>query len=138
MVMAVGTIAAFVAMENEGELVLIPLNMRDGSVLARGRGIELRSRTKAESDIAVGAASILAREHFLNILGNLSEECGVELPKGASSAVVDAGDAVQGAPIGKLSKGESIVNIMNAIGYDFLIPGNHEFDYGMEQFFKLN
>ena len=40
--------------------------------------------------------------------------------------------------IGKLSKGESIVNIMNAIGYDFLIPGNHEFDYGMEQFFKLN
>ena len=52
--------------------------------------------------------------------------------------LVDAGDAVQGAPIGKLSKGESIVNIMNAIGYDFLIPGNHEFDYGMEQFFRLN
>ena len=58
--------------------------------------------------------------------------------KGFAVLLADAGDAVQGAPIGKLSKGESIVNIMNAIGYDFLIPGNHEFDYGMEQFFKLN
>ena len=58
--------------------------------------------------------------------------------QGLAVLLVDAGDAVQGAPIGKLSKGESIVNIMNAIGYDFLIPGNHEFDYGMEQFFKLN
>ena len=27
---------------------------------------------------------------------------------------------------------------MNAIGYDFAIPGNHEFDYGMQQFLKLN
>ena len=57
--------------------------------------------------------------------------------KGFAVLLVDAGDAVQGAPIGKLSKGESIVNIMNAIGYDFLIPGNHEFDYGMAQFFEL-
>ena len=51
--------------------------------------------------------------------------------------LVDAGDCVQGAPIGKLSKGESVVRIMNAVKYDFLIPGNHEFDYGMDQFFKL-
>lgn len=58
--------------------------------------------------------------------------------QGFAVLLADAGDAVQGAPIGKLSKGESIVNIMNAIGYDFLIPGNHEFDYGMGQFFKLN
>lgn len=52
-------------------------------------------------------------------------------------ALVDAGDAVQGAPVGKLSGGMSVVKMMNAAGYDFLIPGNHEFDYGMEQFFKL-
>ena len=51
--------------------------------------------------------------------------------------LVDAGDCVQGAPIGKLSKGESVVRIMNAVKYDFLIPGNHEYDYGMDQFFKL-
>ena len=57
--------------------------------------------------------------------------------KGHPVALVDAGDAIQGAPIGKLSNGESIVKIMNAAGYDFVIPGNHEFDYGMEQFLKL-
>ena len=57
--------------------------------------------------------------------------------KGVPVALVDAGDAIQGAPIGKLSNGESIVKIMNAAGYDFVIPGNHEFDYGMEQFLKL-
>ncbi len=62
-------------------------------LMERGRQIVLEQHHKAESDIAVAAASILAREHFLNILGHLSEECGVELPKGASSAVVDAGVA---------------------------------------------
>lgn len=51
--------------------------------------------------------------------------------------LVDAGDAVQGAPIGKLSQGEAIVNIMNAVGYVFCVPGNHEFDYGMERFLEL-
>ena len=53
-------------------------------------------------------------------------------------ALVDAGDAVQGAPIGKLSRGEAVVRMMNAAGYDFSIPGNHEFDYGMERFWQLD
>ena len=52
-------------------------------------------------------------------------------------ALVDAGDAVQGAPIGKLSKGEAVINMLNAAGYDFAIPGNHEFDYGMERFWQI-
>ena len=50
---------------------------------------------------------------------------------------MDAGDAIQGAPLGKLSTGEAVVNIMNAVGYDFCIPGNHEFDYGMARFLEL-
>ena len=51
--------------------------------------------------------------------------------------LVDAGDAIQGGVIGTLSKGEYIVDIMNEIGYDVAIPGNHEFDYDMDQFLKL-
>lgn len=51
--------------------------------------------------------------------------------------LVDAGDAVQGEPVGTLSQGADIVKIMNAVGYDFAIPGNHEFDYGMNRFFEL-
>lgn len=51
--------------------------------------------------------------------------------------LVDAGDAIQGAPIGTVSKGSIIVDIMNKVGYDVATPGNHEFDYGMPRFFEL-
>lgn len=51
--------------------------------------------------------------------------------------VVDAGDAVQGGTLGTLTNGEAIVDIMNSVGYDIAVPGNHEFDYGMEQFNNL-
>jgi len=53
----------------------------------RGKGIKLEQRTKAESDIAVAAASILARAAFLTKLKFLGERFGVELPKGASAQV---------------------------------------------------
>lgn len=46
--------------------------------------------------------------------------------------LVDNGDAVQGTLIGTISKGSYIVDIMNEVGYDFAILGNHEFDYGMD------
>ena len=59
------------------------------------------------------------------------------LQKNPNVILVDAGDAIQGAPIGKLTNGETIINIMNTAGYDFAIPGNHEFDYGMSQFLSL-
>lgn len=52
--------------------------------------------------------------------------------------LVDAGDAIQGAPIGTLSDGGYIIDIMNQVGYDFAIPGNHEFDYGMDRFLELS
>jgi len=45
--------------------------------------------------------------------------------------LVDAGDALQGDAIGTLSKGQYLVDIMNQVGYDIFVPGNHEFDYGM-------
>lgn len=51
--------------------------------------------------------------------------------------LVDAGDSIQGDVIGTLSDGAYIIDIMNQIGYDLAVPGNHEFDYGMEQFLSL-
>lgn len=51
--------------------------------------------------------------------------------------LVDAGDAVQGKAMGTLTNGEYLIDIMNECGYDFAIPGNHEFDYGMTQFNTL-
>jgi ribonuclease HIII len=53
----------------------------------RGKKIVLQQRTKAESDIAVAAASILARAEFLTRLEKLGETVGAVLPKGASAQV---------------------------------------------------
>lgn len=53
----------------------------------KGRKIVLEQRTKAESDLAVAAASILARAEFLMRLKRLSDEVGTTLPKGASPGV---------------------------------------------------
>ena len=55
----------------------------------------------------------------------------------SADLLVDAGDHVQGDVIGTLSKGEYIVDIMNYIKYDAAVPGNHEFDYGMDQFLHI-
>lgn len=60
----------------------------------KGRKIVLEQRTKAEADLAVAAASILARAEFLIRLKRLSEEIGTTLPKGASTAVELAGKMI--------------------------------------------
>lgn len=46
---------------------------------------------------------------------------------------VSAGDFVQGGIIGTLTNGEGVIKIMNKVGYDIVTPGNHEFDYGIQQ-----
>ncbi|MBO4599830.1 MAG: bifunctional metallophosphatase/5'-nucleotidase, partial [Bacteroidales bacterium] len=52
---------------------------------------------------------------------------------GCHVAVVSAGDFSFGGPIGAASKGEFVVRMMNAVGYDAACLGNHEFDYGLAQ-----
>ena len=47
--------------------------------------------------------------------------------------LVDAGDHVQGTAYGSMDEGASIIELMNAAGYDVATPGNHEFDYGMDR-----
>lgn len=50
------------------------------------------------------------------------------------SLLVDAGDATQGLPIASINKGAGVIELMNIAGYDLMTPGNHEFDFGEEQF----
>ena len=57
--------------------------------------------------------------------------------QGYETILVDDGDAIQGEPIGTLSEGEAIIDLMNDLNYDVAIPGNHEFDYGMPRFLEL-
>lgn len=50
---------------------------------------------------------------------------------------VSCGDFAQGDVVASVSSGENIVEIMNKVKYDVLTLGNHEFDFGMTQMFKL-
>jgi len=52
-------------------------------------------------------------------------------------SVVSCGDFAQGDVIGTLSEGGSIVKIMNQVGYDVVVFGNHEFDYGFHTMEEL-
>jgi ribonuclease HIII len=60
------------------------------TLFEKGKKIELRQQTKAESDIAVAAASILARAEFVSRMKRLEQEYNVKLPKGAGANVSKA------------------------------------------------
>ena len=59
------------------------------------------------------------------------------LKKTSHVLLVDNGDAIQGEPVGTMTTGDAIITLMNSVGYDIAIPGNHEFDYGMDRFLEL-
>ncbi|MDD2648517.1 MAG: bifunctional UDP-sugar hydrolase/5'-nucleotidase [Eubacteriales bacterium] len=59
------------------------------------------------------------------------------LSAGAEVLLLDAGDATYGQPIINLSKGLDAVKFMNAVGYDAMCPGNHEFDCGIDNLLQL-
>src|SRR6266487_187920 len=64
------------------------------SLLRHGRKIDIEQRTKAESDIAVAAASILAREAFINWLERRGKELGWRLERGVSASVKETAKKV--------------------------------------------
>jgi ribonuclease HIII len=78
------------------------------ALMSLGREIELVQKHRAEEDLAVAAASILARDGFVKGLAKLEKEFNVELPKGASTAVDEAAKkfvAEQGADnLAKIAK----------------------------------
>ncbi|MFE5322487.1 5'-nucleotidase C-terminal domain-containing protein [Paenibacillus sp. NPDC056579] len=55
-----------------------------------------------------------------------------------NTLVLDAGDTFHGQTIANLVRGESIVKIMNTIGYDAMAPGNHDFNYGSDRLVELS
>ncbi len=57
------------------------------ALMKRGKKVEIAFRTKAESDLAVAAASVLARSEFCSRLAKLGEEFKTEFPKGGGAAV---------------------------------------------------
>ena len=70
-----------------------------------------------------------------NVIGDakLATVIKEERAKNKTTLVLDAGDAFQGLPISNSSKGEERAKLLNAMGYDAMAVGNHEFDFGLDE-----
>ncbi len=101
-------------------------------------GCGTQSQVKAQNDIVILYTNDVhcGIDDYIGYAGLASYKKLVEAKTGYVT-LVDCGDAVQGDFIGTVSNGSYIVEIMNEIGFDFAIPGNHEFDYGLEQLSSL-
>ena len=54
-----------------------------------------------------------------------------------NTLVLDAGDTFHGTVDINLSKGEAMVDLMNLVGYDAMVPGNHDFNFGYDRLIEL-
>lgn len=85
------------------------------------------THSRIESDTGMGFAKIAAKINELRAA------------KGSENVLVlDGGDTLHGLPIATISQGDSIVKLLNAIGYDAMTPGNHDFNYGQERLVALS
>lgn len=67
-------------------------------------------------------------------IATLVKEAKAENP---NTLLVDAGDTLHGQTFSTISKGQSIVDLMNIVGYDAMVTGNHDFNYGYERLLEL-
>ncbi len=52
--------------------------------------------------------------------------------------LLDAGDILNGQPIVNFAQGEVMIDVMNEVGYDYMVAGNHDFNYGFERLIELD
>ena len=82
-----------------------------------------------------------AKAHFEGKVGGMAHVATVinrlRSEVSGKALVVDSGDTWHGAGLSLFDRGESMVKVMNAIGYDAMVPGNWEFIFSREQFLEL-
>ncbi len=100
-----------------------------GAALAEETGLTRDVVVLYTSDVHCGIEKGFGYAGLAAVRDTLAQTCHVLL--------VDNGDSIQGEAIGTTTRGEANLLLMNAVGYDLAIPGNHEFDYGMERFLEL-
>ena len=102
-----------------------------------GTAMAAEGTTQADGDVVV----LYTNDVHTYIDNNVGEgnENGLTYSKVAgykdsldNALLVDAGDHIQGTAYGSMDKGATIIELMNAAGYDVATLGNHEFDYDME------
>jgi 2',3'-cyclic-nucleotide 2'-phosphodiesterase (5'-nucleotidase family) len=117
---------------------LLPLILIMALLLSLGCGLASADDAERSADIVI----LFTSDVHCGInqgfgYAGLQQIAEYHMAQGDDVILVDDGDNIQGEPIGTMSKGETLVKLMNEMGYSVAIPGNHEFDYGMEQFLSL-
>lgn len=98
----------------------------------------------ADETSGEGAANDVVVLHTNDVHGAIGSYAKVAALKaqyeaeGTDVILVDAGDFIQGDPTVSISQGANAVELMNMVGYDLAVPGNHEFDYGYENLKTLS
>ena len=115
----------------------VPANNSENSVPANNSGSEDPAPEKNgdiyilfTSDVHCAVDEGFGYAGLMQIRQNLEAQ-------GYTTLLVDNGDSIQGESLGTLSRGEAMLDLMNVMHYDIAIPGNHEFDYGMDRFLEL-
>ena len=55
-----------------------------------------------------------------------------------NALLLNAGDVIHGTTFAKISRGESVIDVMNQMGFDAMTAGNHDFNYGYQRLVELN
>ncbi|MEO1768444.1 5'-nucleotidase C-terminal domain-containing protein [Candidatus Enterococcus ferrettii] len=122
---------------DEGKLTIKPS--------ADGRTPNVVPITKAdirEALAAEGASQPVTIMHTNDVHGRLEENAGnktlgmakLKTAKEslAPTLMIDVGDVFQGLPISNYSEGRQMAKVLNEVGYDAMVVGNHEFDFGYD------
>ncbi len=112
LVLVLGLMGSGMAETVPGKLVILHTNDMHGRAVANA------------ADGILGYAAISQFKKDLEAAGN-------------SVLLLDAGDASQGTPLVNLGFGRNAIEFMNAAGYDAMTPGNHEFDWGVDNLRQL-
>src|SRR5690606_14313044 len=107
----VGTVPAFAEENDVQNLTIVHVNDVHGNV------------TDNEKDV-------IGFEKLKALVNGLKEE-------NSNVLLLNAGDTLHGTNLATLSRGEAIVKLMNKVGFDAIVPGNHEFNYGYERLLEL-
>lgn len=109
-----------------------------------GRTPNVKSLT--ETDLTKALNGVITIVHTNDTHARIKDNVGFakiaakvkELKKNIGNVLVlDAGDTFHGQTIATIPRGESVVDVMNAIGYDAMVPGNHDFNYGQDRLVEL-
>ncbi|MBU8597080.1 multifunctional 2',3'-cyclic-nucleotide 2'-phosphodiesterase/5'-nucleotidase/3'-nucleotidase [Shouchella clausii] len=78
-----------------------------------------------------------AFEGELDGIGYAKLKTLIDENRGEHSLLVDAGDTFHGTTFASLEEGRTIADVLNTVGYDAFVPGNHDFNYGLDRLYEL-